>query len=326
MQKKCTSCGKFVDSSINFCPYCGRLIKSQTSDEMAGCGLLLFGMIFAVIMLYMNTKGSIVEFFNDIPYQQNIWCGTYNKNTKGVRILEQDIEKGGSTICMAADSWKDSRKIKLTETKKQSFDIYDDKIIIIEATISNDKFVNVKNVKEWQNNENNSIKNPIKINTKRNGIFKLSRSDGSLLEERTYKNDKIESSKFYYDDGTLAEERIYKDDKIDGIAQKFYGDGSHCKALWRNNKLISENCYKKDGNEIVLNGAIKFYHKNGKLASECNYENKKREGICKSYYTNGVLEAEQSFKNNELNGERKFYNMAGALITTTKYKNGKLIK
>ena len=111
MHKKCTSCGKFVDSSINFCPYCGNPIgknvrgsKSQTSDGMAGCGLLMFGMIFAVVMLYTCTKGSIIEFFNSIPYQQNIWCGTYNKNTKNVRILEQDIEKGGSTICMDSDS------------------------------------------------------------------------------------------------------------------------------------------------------------------------------------------------------------------------------
>ena len=168
MKKICSSCGKYIDNNVNFCPHCGYAITSwqinknlqnhnkqktspqnkNKSAEPDGCAMAFMFIIFGIIMLFYNTKGSIRELFTHIPYQQNIWCGTYQYSTGNVRILAQDIEKGGSSICMAKSSWKDDEYIEIG--KNNSYDIYNDEIFIFEGKIKDGTFVNVKNITKWQ--------------------------------------------------------------------------------------------------------------------------------------------------------------------------------
>ena len=71
-----------------------------------------------------------------------------------------------------------------------------------------------------------------------------------------------------------------------GISKSYYEDG----------KLKSEENYKDD----KRNGISKSYYKNGKLEREANYKDGKLEGISKSYYKNGKLEREENYKEDEL--------------------------
>ncbi len=163
MQKKCPSCGAYTDNKANFCPNCGKsmtgysrykksISQSHTSkgknNSSATEGFLI--LLGCIVFVYSSTKGSIVEFFNGITYQENIWCGTYSKYKNEVRILKQDVEKGGSSICLESESWKDSVHIKLGGKKDPSYDNFDHKIIMLEAKINDGTFTNIKNIREWK--------------------------------------------------------------------------------------------------------------------------------------------------------------------------------
>ena len=164
-------------------------------------------------------------------------------------------------------------------------------------------------------------------NGKRNGIMKDYYENGNVAKEDNYQNDELNGiGKLYRDDGTLRAEINYKNDKLDGLNKRFFGDGSFCERIWNRGKLQSGRCYDKNGNNINLNGLIKFYHKNGKLEAETNYINGKAEGISRVYYTNGNIEEESSWKNDELNGAIKYFDMHGKLISVVNYKDGEIVK
>lgn len=151
--------------------------------------------------------------------------------------------------------------------------------------------------------------------------------NGNIMLKRDLQNDKIIGiEEWYRDDGTLLSKVSFKDGKQDGLSKTFYGDGSICERMWNNDKPQQKKCFNKEGKNIVLNGLVKFYHKNGKLEAEDNYVNGNAEGISKIYYTNGNLKEEVYWKNDKLNGDAKIFNLNGELILIQKYKNGELLK
>ncbi len=65
----------------------------------------------------------------------------------------------------------------------------------------------------------------------------------------------------------------------------------------------------------------KFYHTNGKLASEGFFINGKPEGYWKTYYETEVLKSEGNRKNFQLDSIWKFYDENGKLISEISYQN-----
>ena len=68
----------------------------------------------------------------------------------------------------------------------------------------------------------------------------------------------------------------------------------------------------------------KEYYPSGKLKSEENYINGKKEGISKWFYESGKLDAMLNFKNGKREGINKWYNKSGKLHKEFNYKNDKL--
>ena len=130
----------------------------------------------------------------------------------------------------------------------------------------------------------------------------------------------------YYDDGTIEKEANYKNGKIDGIEKTLYSDGSYCETLWKHDVFVSKKCFDAEKNPINLSGIVKFYHKNGKLAEECNYKNQKMNGLCTLYYTSGNIRNSIEYQDNKRNGNAEFYNLLGKLETSRIYKDGKLLE
>ena len=93
---------------------------------------------------------------------------------------------------------------------------------------------------------------------------------------------------------------------------------------YENGKILSEINYK-DGKR---NGKCKYYSKNGKVLSKLNYKAGKAEGLYKSYYENGQLKEEGNFKYTDegvysrKEGIWKTYYEDGQLKTESTIKDG----
>ncbi len=75
--------------------------------------------------------------------------------------------------------------------------------------------------------------------------------------------------------------------------------------------------------EVNPNGYNKFYHDNGRLASEGYMKNGKPDGYWKTYYKNGNLKAEGNRKDFELDSTWKFYSEDGKRASEINYKKAK---
>lgn len=72
-------------------------------------------------------------------------------------------------------------------------------------------------------------------------------------------------------------------------------------------------------------GIAKAYYKSGKLGQETNYKNDVREGIEREYHENGVLWSEVNYINDKKEGNAKRYYESGKLRSERNYKNGKIV-
>jgi len=125
-------------------------------------------------------------------------------------------------------------------------------------------------------------------NGRKNGIWTSYYSNGNKKDEITYINGRaIGKANFYYEDGTLSET----------------GD-------WHINHW---------------EGNYKYYHKNGNIAYDWNYDKKgKRSGKQKYYHENGKPKYSGTWDNGKTIGSMKSYNEQGNLISTKEYVDGKV--
>lgn len=111
---------------------------------------------------------------------------------------------------------------------------------------------------------------------------------GKLKSETPYQDGKIEGmEKIYYESGQVKRETPYKNGHAQGLEKEYYESGQLIKkeilySYHHDKELEKELCEcERRGSEI--NGVVKEYHDNGKLASEIRYEDSQKEGIGKHY-------------------------------------------
>lgn len=71
-----------------------------------------------------------------------------------------------------------------------------------------------------------------------------------------------------------------------------------------------------------MKGLVKHYRKDGNLASEITYKDKKKHGPAKGYYKDGKLKSELWYQENVLHGVAKMYYENGKLYRETPYTKG----
>ncbi|MDG1724571.1 MAG: hypothetical protein P8I11_02640, partial [Bacteroidia bacterium] len=74
---------------------------------------------------------------------------------------------------------------------------------------------------------------------------------------------------------------------------------------------------------ILFSGVYQEYYSNGKLESECNFKNGKKDGLVKEWYSNGNQKFEGSFKKGEKEGLSKEWYSNGNQKFEGSFKNGK---
>lgn len=71
-------------------------------------------------------------------------------------------------------------------------------------------------------------------------------------------------------------------------------------------------------------GIWKWYHENGELGIEGNFDKGKRTGEWRFYDTNGRMYLKSHYKNNLLNGEFVEYDTTGMILRREIYRNDRL--
>lgn len=128
------------------------------------------------------------------------------------------------------------------------------------------------------------------VNGKKNGIWHAYYPSGQKKHEITYKDGQpIGNACFYFENGSVRE--------------KGYWNIDH----WE--------------------GSYQLYHTTGQLAYDWNYNKAgKRTGIQKYYHENGTLKYQGEWDNGKTTGALKVYNQEGYLVSERVYANGKFTK
>ena len=83
-------------------------------------------------------------------------------------------------------------------------------------------------------------------------------------------------------------------------------------------KLLTERGLK----QRQLDGIVKKYYKNGKLAYEWSYKDGTQEGVATSYFKSGSLSTEWNYKGGRLDGITRIYYKSGGIKYIDTYRDG----
>lgn len=117
--------------------------------------------------------------------------------------------------------------------------------------------------------------------------------------------------KSYNCSGRVKNEMTYVNDRKNGYAKLYYSDGGIMEeGIWQGNKWV---------------GKYKFYHENGQLYYDFNYNDEgRRDGVQRYYHDNGKLMVEGTWTDSKEAGVIKEYNRDGKLVTESTFNDGKL--
>ncbi len=119
--------------------------------------------------------------------------------------------------------------------------------------------------------------------------------------------------KIYNLQGVLVEEVTYKNDKLNGIYRK---------RDWDSSILLKEYNFEKDR----MNGLCREWDLSGNLLKEHNYVKNKFNGLCREWSSyNGILLKEHNYKDHKLEGLCREFNDEGNLIKSGNFTNGKCV-
>lgn len=122
------------------------------------------------------------------------------------------------------------------------------------------------------------------INQKKDSTWRFySDIDGVLISEEDYHIDMLygEVKNYYPENGSLAEITYYNNGKKEGLWKRYFPDGS----------LMTQGLYKND----LLDGALIIYHPNGNIQISGQYEIGVRNGTWLTYDQDGELIDEEVF-------------------------------
>ena len=133
------------------------------------------------------------------------------------------------------------------------------------------------------------------------GLYKSFGAKGELLEKTNYKNGlKDRKYELYYNKSVLKEKGKYQENLIVGRKYSYNADGTLIRD--ENYIVINNPAFQKEitpksavngpKKELpaqpeklsVLDGKVKYYYSNGQLASDLNFENGKKAGVCREYH------------------------------------------
>jgi len=149
-------------------------------------------------------------------------------------------------------------------------------------------------------------------NNQKQGYWIVKDDNGNKIEEGRYLNgSKIGKWKGYYTDGTMKQELTYIDNKPDGYAKFYYPSGIVSEeGIWKGNKWV---------------GDYKYFYPNGKPSYEWKYsEQGKRTGVQKYYHENGKIMIEGEWNEGKESGPIKEYDETGKLVAEKTFNNGQL--
>ncbi|MDR1835278.1 MAG: toxin-antitoxin system YwqK family antitoxin [Fusobacteriaceae bacterium] len=133
--------------------------------------------------------------------------------------------------------------------------------------------------------------------------------DGKTLEEKSYKNGRLDGqAKRYDENGKLTMEEYYRNGRREGTRKSYYPDGT----------VYREDNYDNGRRK----GYSRTFFKNGKLQSERSYDNDQIDGVSKGYDLNGTLRLEENYKVGRLDGFVRSYGTDGKLLKETLYRDG----
>lgn len=135
--------------------------------------------------------------------------------------------------------------------------------------------------------------------------------NGALLEKYARKKDNFDKHgpyQSFYPNGTLYEERNYKNNLLDGESKVYSENGQ-----------LDYVEHHKDGK---YEGLYQQYHQNGQLSNEGQYVEDAMKGVWKRWFEDGTLREEVMFDANNENGPFKEYHSNGKLKTEGSYLQG----
>lgn len=134
---------------------------------------------------------------------------------------------------------------------------------------------------------------------------------GQLLEEGFIKNGVKEGTWITYDQGNLKTITNYIDGQLNGLHLE----------LDNQKRLVAQTGYK---NGALHGKALKF--KFSRPLQEFNYVNGQLNGFYREYFENsGKLRSEEEYKNGKREGIRRIFNSDGDVVMEETYKNDKKV-
>ncbi|MEW6469324.1 MAG: hypothetical protein AB1458_10380 [Bacteroidota bacterium] len=164
------------------------------------------------------------------------------------------------------------------------------------------------------------------------GVSKSYHYDGSPEAVFDYKDDGLQSYKYFDLKGAVISEGARSGKKLTFVAKYPNGNkraqGDYINGMkegeWSyydyNGTLSTREMYKND----ELNGISTGYHYNGKVRFEVIHKNGELNGYYKSYYKNGKMKAEGWYKNGVEEGDWYYYHANGKLSSHEYYWSGEL--
>ncbi|MEJ6794302.1 MAG: toxin-antitoxin system YwqK family antitoxin [Flavobacteriales bacterium] len=148
----------------------------------------------------------------------------------------------------------------------------------------------------------------IKINGKRDGLYKSFYENGQLRSEINYNNG-IEDGKSseYFENGQISKVYSFKLGQKNGQFVSYFESG----------QIHFEYNFLND----LEDGIQKNWYENGQLDIEKNMKNGVENGWRRQYFLNGQIESELEYKDGEPIGTFKKWNKEGDLIDEIKYSN-----
>lgn len=193
----------------------------------------------------------------------------------------------------------------------------------------------------------------------REGLWESYFSDGSIEEQKNYKEGKLHGSvKVFHYNGQLKIDANYRFGNLHGLWKDYVIDGNLNSEIeyvdgykngisnfYNNGKILLESNFLRD----ELNGLYREYDKYGTIIEEYqysnglkngpskeitvfgdveigNYVNDLKEGLFKIYRKDGTLQQERNYKDDRMHGEIISYDENGKVITRITYRNGKPLR